>query len=108
MVILLRSRKYNISLYQFFICTYIGDPYNGACTPSQVRCASDGQCRTNEKCIQPGECICPPPFFTDSGDNNKCKSPCERMICGVSAKCIPNDVPSMSLFQHYISYFLMN
>lgn len=72
---------------------YNGDPYNGVCSPSQVRCISDGECGPNEKCIQPGECVCPPPYYTDPQDNNKCKSPCERFPCGINAKCTPSDPP---------------
>lgn len=72
---------------------YSGDAYNGACSPSQVRCISDNECSANEKCIQPGECICPPPYYTDPQDNNKCKSPCERFPCGINAKCTPSDPP---------------
>lgn len=51
-----------------------GDPYNGVCTLDQVRCVADSDCSSNEKCVQPGECVCPPPFFTDPHDDNKCKS----------------------------------
>ena len=53
---------------------YTGDPYNSVCSPSRVKCVNDGDCSHNEKCVQPGECICPPPFFTDPLDGNKCKS----------------------------------
>lgn len=53
---------------------YTGDPYNGVCSPSRVKCVNDGDCSPNEKCVQPGECVCPPPFFTDQVDGNKCKS----------------------------------
>jgi len=53
---------------------YTGDPYNSICSPSRVKCVSDGDCSPNEKCVQPGECVCPPPFFTDQVDGNKCKS----------------------------------
>jgi hypothetical protein len=52
---------------------YRGDPYR-LCAPEQLRCLGDNDCPTNEKCVQPGECICPPPFFSDINDNNKCKS----------------------------------
>lgn len=52
---------------------YGGDPHR-FCSPSQVRCVTDGDCTANEKCVQPGECVCPPPYFTDATDNNKCKS----------------------------------
>ena len=53
---------------------YTGDPYNGVCTPVQVRCVHDADCGPNEDCIEPGECICPLPFYTDIFDGNKCKS----------------------------------
>lgn len=53
---------------------YTGDPYNGVCSPNRVKCVNDGDCSPNEKCVQPGECVCPPPFFTDQVDGNKCKS----------------------------------
>lgn len=52
---------------------YSGDPQR-FCSPSQVRCISDNDCTANEKCVQPGECVCPPPYFTDATDGNKCKS----------------------------------
>lgn len=70
-----------------------GDPYHGVCSPNQVRCVADNDCLANEKCVQPGECVCPPPFFTDALDNNKCKSPCERFPCGLNARCTPSDPP---------------
>ncbi len=70
-----------------------GDPYKGGCSPSQQRCVADSECSTNEKCVQPGECICPPPFYTDTQDGNRCKSPCERFPCGVNSKCTPTDPP---------------
>lgn len=69
-----------------------GDPYNGLCAPAQQQCSADSDCKFNEKCVEPGECICPPPYFTDSNDN-KCKSPCERFSCGINAKCTPSDPP---------------
>lgn len=72
---------------------YGGDPYNGLCSPAQKRCISDNECSANEKCVQPGECVCPPPFFMDSQDGNKCKNPCERYPCGINAKCTPSDPP---------------
>lgn len=53
---------------------YTGDPYNSVCSPNRVKCVNDGDCSPNEKCVQPGECVCPPPFFTDPLDGNKCKS----------------------------------
>lgn len=53
---------------------YGGDPYNGLCSPAQKRCTSDNECKANEKCVQPGECVCPPPFYTDPLDANLCKS----------------------------------
>lgn len=53
---------------------YGGDPYNGLCSPAQKRCTSDNECKANEKCVQPGECVCPPPFYTDPLDGNLCKS----------------------------------
>lgn len=70
-----------------------GDPYHGVCSPNQVRCVADNDCLANEKCVQPGECVCPPPFFTDALDSNKCKSPCERFPCGINARCTPSDPP---------------
>lgn len=72
---------------------YDGDAYHGQCSAPQRRCAADKECGTNEKCVQPGECICPPPFFLDTSDGNKCKNPCERYICGINAKCTPSDPP---------------
>lgn len=51
-----------------------GDPYRGLCTPEQRRCVADGDCSPNERCVQPGECVCPPPFYTDVQDGNQCKS----------------------------------
>lgn len=53
---------------------YGGDPYNGLCSPAQKRCTNDNECKANEKCVQPGECVCPPPFYTDPLDGNLCKS----------------------------------
>lgn len=70
---------------------YNGDPNHGLCSPAQRRCAADKECGSNEKCVQPGECICPPPFFVDAG--NLCRSPCERFACGINAKCSPTDPP---------------
>ena len=74
---------------------YTGDAYGtkGACSPSQVRCVADGECGTNQRCVQPGECICPPPYYTDTEDGGKCKSPCERHACGINSKCTPSDPP---------------
>lgn len=72
---------------------YSGDAYNGLCAPAQKKCASDGDCTSNEKCVQPGECVCPPPFFLDASDGQRCKSPCERFPCGINAKCTPSDPP---------------
>lgn len=65
----------------------------GQCSAPQRRCQSDRECGTNEKCVQPGECICPPPFFLDTSDGGKCKNPCERYACGINAKCTPSDPP---------------
>lgn len=53
---------------------YGGDPYNGLCSPAQKRCTNDNECKANEKCVQPGECVCPPPFYTDPLHGNLCKS----------------------------------
>lgn len=53
---------------------YGGDPYNGLCSPAQKRCINDNECKANEKCVQPGECVCPPPFYTDPLDGDHCKS----------------------------------
>lgn len=72
---------------------YGGDPYNGLCSPAQKRCTSDNECKANEKCVQPGECVCPPPFYTDALDGNHCKNPCDRFPCGMNAKCTPSDPP---------------
>lgn len=69
-----------------------GEPYNGQCSQAQKRCVSDNDCSPNEKCVQPGECTCPPPFFTDPQDNS-CRNPCERFPCGINAKCTPSDPP---------------
>ncbi|XP_025836180.1 neurogenic locus notch homolog protein 2-like [Agrilus planipennis] len=71
---------------------YSGDPYKGICSPAQKQCSLDSDCSPNEKCIQPGECVCPVPFFTDPNDNS-CNSPCERYPCGLNADCIPSDPP---------------
>lgn len=72
---------------------YDGDAYHGQCSAPQRRCAADKECGTNEKCVQPGECVCPPPFFLDTSDRMKCKNPCERYPCGINAKCTPSDPP---------------
>lgn len=72
---------------------YGGDPYNGLCSPAQKRCTNDHECKSNEKCVQPGECVCPPPFYTDILDGNNCKNPCDRFPCGMNAKCTPSDPP---------------
>lgn len=72
---------------------YSGDPYNGLCAPAQKQCSHDRDCTANERCVQPGECVCPPPYYTDPQDGNKCKSPCERFPCGMNAKCTPSDPP---------------
>ncbi len=58
-----------------------------------MRCVADSECGTNQRCVQPGECVCPPPYYLDTEDGNKCKSPCERHACGVNAKCTPSDPP---------------
>lgn len=71
-----------------------GDPYRGPCVPAQIKCSSDGDCSSNEKCVQPGDCICSPPYFLDPVDGNKCKSPCERFFCGINAQCTPTDPPT--------------
>ncbi|CAG0881855.1 unnamed protein product [Darwinula stevensoni] len=71
-----------------------GDPYQGVCSlAARIECQRDTDCGANERCVQPGECICPPPFFVDTTDGNKCKSPCERFRCGLNAKCTPSDPP---------------
>lgn len=75
---------------------YSGDAYNGLCSPAQRKCANDKECPENERCVQPGECVCPPPYFTDMLDENKCKSPCERFPCGINANCTPSDPPKCS------------
>lgn len=66
-----------INEYGSFKCKcpdgYSGDP-QVICSPVHIVCISDSDCPTNEKCVQPGECVCPPPYFTDSKDSNKCKS----------------------------------
>ncbi|CAH0390731.1 unnamed protein product [Bemisia tabaci] len=69
-----------------------GDPYI-LCSPAQIKCFNHHDCQANEKCIQPGECVCPPPFITDRLDGNKCKSPCEMLSCGINAECNPHDPP---------------
>lgn len=68
---------------------YNGDAYHGLCSPAQKRCLSDKECGANFKCVQPGQCVCPPPFFVDAG--NLCRNPCERFSCGINAKCTPSD-----------------
>lgn len=81
---------------------YGKDPISGHCSLNQKQCISDSDCFANEKCVQPGNCICPPPFYLDVTDGQKCKSPCERFICGINAKCTPSDPPKcmcMSGFQ---------
>ena len=70
-----------------------GDPYAGLCSANQAQCSRDRDCRPNEKCVEPGQCICPPPFFADTTDGGKCKSPCERMVCGLNAECSPTNPP---------------
>ncbi|XP_038215243.1 fibrillin-1-like [Zerene cesonia] len=72
---------------------YGTDPVSGHCSLNQKRCISDSDCFANEKCVQPGNCVCPPPFYLDITDGQKCKSPCERFICGINAKCTPSDPP---------------
>ena len=72
---------------------YGGDPYDGLCAPAQKQCSKDRECPGNEKCVEPGECMCLPPFFSDVLDGNKCKSPCERFACGFNAKCVLSDPP---------------
>ncbi|EAL39252.3 AGAP010021-PA, partial [Anopheles gambiae str. PEST] len=72
---------------------YSGDPYHGLCTLAQKRCAADRECGANERCVQPGECVCPPPYYMDAYDGNRCKSPCERFPCGMNARCTPSDPP---------------
>lgn len=83
-----------------FTCTcppeYDGDPYHGLCSPAYKRCTSDNECGANEKCVQPGECICPPPFFVDAG--NACTNPCERFQCGINAKCSPTNRKLLAFF----------
>ncbi|KAJ8890121.1 hypothetical protein PR048_009628 [Dryococelus australis] len=80
---------------------YSGDPYHGVCSPDQVRCIADADCSPNEKCVQPGECVCPAPFFSDTTDSNKCKSPCERFPCGINAECTPSDPPKCMCLTGY-------
>uniref|UniRef100_A0A2M4DS15 Putative nidogen n=1 Tax=Anopheles darlingi TaxID=43151 RepID=A0A2M4DS15_ANODA len=72
---------------------YSGDPYHGLCALAQKRCTADRECGTNERCVQPGECVCPPPYYMDAYDGNRCKSPCERFPCGINARCTPSDPP---------------
>ncbi len=82
---------------------YRGDPYNGVCSlAARIECERDTDCRANEKCVQPGECECPPPFFVDTTDNNKCKSPCERFPCGLNSLCTPSDPPRCMCRQGFI------
>ncbi|KAK2714568.1 hypothetical protein QYM36_008952 [Artemia franciscana] len=71
----------------------VGEAINGACTQIQQSCSSDADCTANEKCVQPGECMCLPPYFSDTLDGNKCKSPCERFACGLNSQCTPTDPP---------------
>ena len=70
-----------------------GDPYTGVCSANLAQCSRDRDCRENEKCVEPGMCICPPPYFSDTTDGGKCKSPCERVICGLNAECSPTNPP---------------
>ena len=70
-----------------------GDPYSGLCSANQAQCSRDRDCRPNEKCVEPGQCICPPPYFSDTTDGGKCKSPCERFQCGINAECSPTNPP---------------
>lgn len=72
---------------------YSQDSISGHCTLIKKRCISDSDCFPNEKCIQPGQCVCPPPFYLDVTDGQKCKSPCERFTCGINSKCTPSDPP---------------
>lgn len=80
-----------------FVCKcpsgYGQDITTGHCSLNQKRCISDSDCFSNEKCIEPGQCVCPPPFYLDVTDGQKCKSPCERFTCGINAKCTPSDPP---------------
>ena len=70
-----------------------GDAYNSVCTAVRTKCTSDNQCRENEKCLTSGECVCSPPFFTDSRDGNRCKSPCDQFRCGLNSECTPTNPP---------------
>ena len=70
-----------------------GDAHNGICQPLRLRCTTNSQCRANEKCMPTGECVCLPPFFTDVQDGNRCRSPCDRFICGLNAECTPTNPP---------------
>lgn len=73
---------------------YSGDPYTSGCSVSVLQCTSNSDCGDNERCVQPGKCVCPPPYFLDNKDNNKCKSPCEAYSCGINSKCSPSDPPT--------------
>ncbi|ROT61478.1 hypothetical protein C7M84_020730 [Penaeus vannamei] len=70
-----------------------GDAYTTGCSKAQEKCSSDSDCLVNERCVQPGKCVCPPPYFVDNQDNNRCKSPCEAFSCGINSKCTPTDPP---------------
>ena len=70
-----------------------GDAYQSGCSVNKVQCSKDTDCGPNEKCIQPGKCSCPPPYFVDNLDDNKCKSPCIAFSCGVNSKCSIADPP---------------
>ncbi|XP_071552987.1 uncharacterized protein [Panulirus ornatus] len=70
-----------------------GDPYSTGCSKPKLECSSDSDCEDSERCVQPGRCICPPPYFVDNQDEGKCKSPCEAFSCGINSKCTPSDPP---------------
>ncbi|XP_047739052.1 fibrillin-1 [Hyalella azteca] len=80
-----------------------GDPYFGGCSMNKIQCTKDSDCGTNEKCIQPGKCVCPPPFFVDNLDRNLCKNPCSAFSCGVNSKCEAADPPTCKCLPGFTS-----
>lgn len=80
-----------------------GDPFVIGCAVDKVQCSRDGDCGENEKCVQPGKCICPPPYYIDNQDFNKCKSPCQAFTCSLNSRCNPTDPPTCTCLQGFIS-----
>lgn len=79
-----------------YICScpaeYVGDPYQGTCSPLRSECKTSSECRQNEECVDES-CVCSPPFFVDTSNGNLCRSPCHRFSCGYNAECTPSNPP---------------